>query len=396
MNAGPTLTTSSGLSDADITALEAKGIKNGWTFKVSKNPATQYDLSELTGLVVPDDWRRDAPFDNSPPRSGVGFPATFDWRDIGGSDYLTPVRDQAGCGSCWAFALYGSFESGLRRKYGLSTDLSEQWLVSCCGLGGCDGEWPGTAANFLLGTPAYADACGGSGAVLESALPYAGYDASCSCPYDHPYTIENWSFIGPEWGTPSQQQLKQAILDHGPITVCVTANSAFMSYGGGIFNASDESWINHAVVLVGWDDDQGENGVWIMRNSWGPGWGEGGYMRIEYGTSNIGYNALYVDVGDTTNGACCFDGGCLFGPEANCDSIGGTFLGAGEVCMEDTCSLPCPPDIDGDGTVGVDDLLAAIGGFGLPCDDCPEDVDGSGAVDTDDLLAIIARWGACP
>jgi hypothetical protein len=120
-------------------------------------------------------------------------------------------------------------------------------------------------------------------------------------PYDHPYRLDTWAFIGPEWGIPTNEQLKQAILDHGPITVCVYASSAFQGYGGGIFNACSGTDINHAVVLVGWDDNQGPNGVWFMRNSWGGGWGEGGYMRIVYNCSLIGYNALYVDYPSSAN-----------------------------------------------------------------------------------------------
>jgi hypothetical protein len=90
--------------------------------------------------------------------------------------------------------------------------------------------------------------------------------------------------------------MKQAIMQYGPISVAVHANSAMQAYNGGIFNGCANGEINHGVVLVGWDDDQGTDGVWIMRNSWGTGWGEdGGYMRMPYGCSYIGYGACYVD-----------------------------------------------------------------------------------------------------
>jgi hypothetical protein len=77
--------------------------------------------------------------------------------------------------------------------------------------------------------------------------------------------------------------------------VCVYVNSAFQGYTGGIFNACQDHEINHAVDLVGWDNNQGTDGVWFLRNSWGDDWGEDGYMRIAYDCSRIGYNGLYVD-----------------------------------------------------------------------------------------------------
>jgi C1A family cysteine protease len=287
------------LSEADIAALRQQGEREGWTFTVSQNDATKYPLSQLCGVVQPKDWAVGARFDPCTPRRDL--PPTFDWRDYNGFNYCTPIRNQGGCGSCWAFALIGSVESNILIKDLTSTDLSEQWLVSCCGLGGCAGEWPGYAANFLLSDGQHRDFCDGYGAVMEAAFPYVGWDAPCGCPYEHPYSLDNWAFIGPEWGIPTVDQLKQAILDHGPVTVCIYVNSAFQGYGGGVFNNCSGTEINHAVVLVGWDDNQGPSGVWFMRNSWGAGWGEAGYMRITYDCSLIGYNGLYVDYPGSAN-----------------------------------------------------------------------------------------------
>ena len=88
--------------------------------------------------------------------------------------------------------------------------------------------------------------------------------------------------------------MKQAMYEHGPLSVCVSVDSSFQAYNGGIFNNCGSTSINHAVVLVGWDDSLGSNGVWIMRNSWGTNWGEDGYMYIEYGCARIGYAAIYT------------------------------------------------------------------------------------------------------
>lgn len=113
-------------------------------------------------------------------------------------------------------------------------------------------------------------------------------------PYNHPYLLNSWEYIGNSYSIPTVTQIKQAIFSYGPVSVGIYVNPAFQSYSGGIFNVSENKTINHGVVLVGWDDSQGKNGVWILRNSWGSDWGENGYMRIEYGCSNVGYAANYV------------------------------------------------------------------------------------------------------
>ena len=127
--------------------------------------------------------------------------------------------------------------------------------------------------------------------------PYVAWDAPCNCPYDHHYTINGWAYIGTSYGVPSTSAIKQAILTYGPVSAAVCVTSAFQGYTGGVFNACSPGTVNHAVVLVGWDDAQGTQGVWILRNSWGTDWGEDGYMYIEYGCSSIGYSACYVDYG---------------------------------------------------------------------------------------------------
>ncbi len=274
------------LTSEDITALKERAAEEGWTFTVSENPATQHSLTELCGLSEPTDWRETGNFDPCTPTRAL--PVSFDWRAQGG---CTPVKYQGGCGSCWAFSTVGALECNILIRDGTTVDLSEQYLVSCNTSGwGCDGGW--LAHDYHQWRP---DPCGGVGAVLEEHLPYVALDLPCYCPYPHDYLIDSWAYIGSQSGVPSINSLKQAIVDYGPISVCVTANSAMQAYSGGIFNACSVDDINHAVVLVGWDDSQGENGVWIMRNSWSSGWGEGGYMRIEYYCSRIGYGGAYVD-----------------------------------------------------------------------------------------------------
>jgi hypothetical protein len=277
------------LSDADIAVLQAQAEREGWAFTVGRNPATERPLEELCGLIIPDRWWVGARFDPCLPRRDL--PAAFDWRD---ECTLPPIRDQDGCGSCWAFGTVGPLECNIAIKDGVIADLSEQWLVSC----NSDG-WSCNGGFFAHDYHQWkTDPCAGTGAVPESAFPYVAWDAPCNCPYPHDYLLTDWAYVGNDWSVPPVANIKQAILDHGPVSVAVYVNSAFQGYNGGIFGLNGAGCgggsCNHAVTLVGWDDNGGSNGYWIMRNSWGPGWGEGGYMNITYNCSSVGYAACYV------------------------------------------------------------------------------------------------------
>lgn len=229
------------------------------------------------------------------PENVAALPATFNWASSDnylGAPKLTPIRNQGSCGSCWAFATVAAFEGNIYIKDNVSRDLSEQFLVSCNTDGwGCSGGWWGHKYHYDTTIPGDAN----PGAVYESAFPYVAYDAPCHAPYARPYRLNNWFYVGSQWSIPSVEAIKNAIYNYGPVSVAVCAGPVFSSYSGGIYSTNESSYcsggINHAVALVGWND--AEN-TWIMRNSWGTGWGESGYMRILRGVSNIGYNASYV------------------------------------------------------------------------------------------------------
>ena len=278
------------LTADDIQALKEQGQREGWTFEVRESWATHQPLDQLCGLKVPDKWWEGAPFNPCPPQRDL--PEYFDWRYYGG---VTPITNQGSCGSCWAFGTVAPLECNIRIKDGIIVDLSEQWLVSCNQEGyGCGGGW--WVHDYFMSST---DPCGGTGAVMEPAFRYVAYDAPCNCPYPHEYFINDWAFVGTDSGIPPVDSMKQAILDYGPISVAVSVNSAFQAYGGGVFNGCANGELNHAVALVGWDDTQGTDGVWFLRNSWGDTWGSGGYMKIPYGCSLVGYAAVYVDYGGT-------------------------------------------------------------------------------------------------
>lgn len=197
------------------------------------------------------------------------LPATFDWRT---QNALTPIKHQGACGSCWAFSTIGVVESLIKIKDGVLVDLSEQWLVSNNTSGyNCGGGW--FAFQYFTGP----DYCNKTGAILEQNFPYQQANGSPNCSASRSYTLQSWARVDKTRDVPTAGQLKQAIKNYGPIAVAVRATSAFQAYTGGVFNKSESGDVTHAVVLVGWDDTKG-SGCWIMRNSWGAGWGENGYM----------------------------------------------------------------------------------------------------------------------
>ncbi|MCK4348384.1 MAG: hypothetical protein KAW47_07190, partial [Thermoplasmatales archaeon] len=106
----------------------------------NNNDADIYSIDELCGFVAPDDWLVGARFDPCIPKGDP--PEIFDWRDIDGVDYTTPIKSQGSCGSCWAFGTVAPLECNIKIKDGVTIDLSEQYLVSCNSDGwGCNGGW---------------------------------------------------------------------------------------------------------------------------------------------------------------------------------------------------------------------------------------------------------------
>ena len=219
----------------------------------------------------------------------LGLPSAYNWCDQGG---CTPIKNQGSCGSCWAFGTVGPLESNIKIQDGVVKDLAEQYLVSCNTDGwSCNGGWWAHDYHLNKKPPGEPDA----GAVYEADFPYQAANGSCNPPHTHHEKIDSWAYVGDSSSIPSVAAIKQAIYDHGPVSAAVCAGSAFASYSGGVFQtdetASCGGGVNHAIVLVGWDDSQG---IWHLRNSWGPTWGESGYMRIKYGISNVGYSANYI------------------------------------------------------------------------------------------------------
>jgi cathepsin L len=207
----------------------------------------------------------------------------WDWRKL---KKVTPVRNQLSCGSCWAFATLGAYEGSYAIRNDIRIDSSEQCVLNCSGAGSCAGGW--WAFNFLMV----------KGTAKEGAYPYNAHDQACLSTIPTPYKAVTWGYVATGSTVPSVRQLKEALCKYGPLAVAVRVTPAFQAYVGGVFNENNTGSVNHGVTLIGWDDAKG---AWLIKNSWGTGWGstggygtEKGYMWIAYGSNKIGYAAAWV------------------------------------------------------------------------------------------------------
>ena len=206
------------------------------------------------------------------------FPSELDWRNVSNQDYVTPIRAQANCGSCWAFASVGALESKINIQLNNSSydaNLSEQQLVSCSPAGTC-------AGGYITSTLEYANQ---TGIAKEACMPYNASDMACTiasiCPSWQNHTLRSSSFQVAS----NESAIKQAISDYGPVIIGMYVYSDFFSYGSGVYShVSGNGSGYHAVVIVGYNDT-GE--YWICKNSWGTVWGEQGFFRISYAENSL-------------------------------------------------------------------------------------------------------------
>ncbi|MBN1352088.1 T9SS type A sorting domain-containing protein [candidate division KSB1 bacterium] len=202
------------------------------------------------------------------------LPAKLDWRNNNGN-WVTPVRDQAQCGSCWAFSALGQVESWWKLYHGnldSMIDLSEQFLLSCS-----EGDCEGWAIHYAL------EFVKDNGIPTEKCFAYQADDEipcsdACDNWQNQAVTIPGWGFITLD--EPNVDQIKNALLRH-PISAGFVVYEDFMHYAGGVYeHVWGEVDAGHAIVIVGWNDAEQS---WICKNSWGSGWGENGYFRIKWG-----------------------------------------------------------------------------------------------------------------
>jgi C1A family cysteine protease len=209
----------------------------------------------------------------------VGYPASFDWRNYGGQNYITPVKNQGGCGSCVAFGTTATVEGTFRVQRGnpnLAVDLSEASLFYCIaksqGRTCATGWWPTDALNGYQNTGVPDEAC----------FPYTAGDQNCTQCADwaaRVVKITAWHSVA------AVADMKTWLSTRGPLSACFTVYNDFFAYTSGVYHhVSGAVAGGHCVSIVGYDDTQS---CWICKNSWGTGWGESGFFRIGYGECGI-------------------------------------------------------------------------------------------------------------
>jgi len=209
-------------------------------------------------------------------RRSVSYPDSFDWREKG---VVNAIKDQAQCGSCWAFSAVQAIESAWAIAHGTLYSLSESNVVDCCtSCYGCDGGWPYAAIEYIVSNQ-------NGGLNSEEDYPYHDYDEDCKFDSSKTYAKAT-GYID----VADEEDLADKISSVGVASVCIDASqSSFHLYSGGIYDepACSSSWLDHAVGCVGYGHD-GDTKYWIVRNSWGEDWGESGYVRMLWKNNQCG------------------------------------------------------------------------------------------------------------
>ncbi|XP_036449119.1 cathepsin L1-like [Colossoma macropomum] len=207
---------------------------------------------------------------------GAALPNTVDWRKKG---YVTGVKNQLDCGSCWAFSTTGALEGQMFRKTGYLVSLSEQQLVDCSrafGNKGCHGGWMDQAF-------AYVEENGGLD--TEESYPYENRDDVCRF---NPATVEATCTGHVDIHKGDEEALQEAVATIGPISVAIdTKQPSFKYYQSGVYDepSCSSSNVDHAVLVVGYGTESGQD-YWLVKNSWGTGWGEEGYIKMSRNKNN--------------------------------------------------------------------------------------------------------------
>ncbi|XP_060702533.1 procathepsin L-like [Hemiscyllium ocellatum] len=221
-------------------------------------------------------------------QQNIQLPSTVDWRPKG---YVTSVKDQGQCGSCWAFSTTGVLEGQVFNKTGKLISLSEQYLMDCSravGNAGCNGG--SVLAGFLFIKE--------RGITSEQSYPYTAKDGNCTFNQSDIVATCKGSQRIPSG---SEVDLAAAVATVGPISAGIDAeHRSFMLYKSGIFYEPrcSTTKLDHGILVVGYGTEN-QKPFWIVKNSWGASWGNRGYVHMAKDMDNncgIASNAVYPEV----------------------------------------------------------------------------------------------------
>ena len=255
-------------------------------------------------------------------RAGAPLPASYDLRALG---RVTPVRNQNPYGTCWTFATLGSIESFLMGSGAAeSRDFSEMHLAWYAYTG--DGAF--TTDVLPAGYDPILDQGGNLWKSTALLARWTGPVDEADCPYS---TVERpsgrWSnyatrkhltdvnYLPRTTGKTSDADIKSALMTYGAVAVAFRWESKYYSPVNRTYHCNEAGASNHEVLVVGWDDafshdlfspDAGTNGAWIVKNSWGTGWGDDGYFHLSYNDASLCDGAAFV-AAPTTDSDIVYD-----------------------------------------------------------------------------------------
>jgi cathepsin F len=231
------------------------------------------DVIEAQSLVVEDETEG---------RHLQTLPSSLDWRLKGA---VTEIDQQGSCASCWSFGIVANLEGQYYLKYGYLIRFSEQYLLNCNSYGyGCEGGFFANVYKWLMTT---------DGLRRLSDMPYLGYKTRCSVSnIPAVVRVSGYTHISDDEDT-----IMYELNRRGPLLAAINANR-LRYYTRGILASTDDICdpynLNHAVLLVGYGTTSMGTPFWIVKNTYGPYWGENGYFRILRGSGTCGINRLVM------------------------------------------------------------------------------------------------------
>lgn len=244
----------------------------------SKSMSTVKDVTGSFGYIPPPvDWSHlsNQRATKTTVFEKLGAPVSYDLRDF---NLVSPVKNQGSCGSCWAFATMGSLESAVLKQSGVTWDFSEQNLKNTHGFvwGHCDGGNTTLSTSYLTRW---------AGPVDESDDPY-DINISTSLP-----GLPLKKIVRSVLKFNGREDFKNAIMNYGAIQVSYYHNDSYYNSSDTTYYCPDLLSTNHAVTCIGWDDNKvtaaPTTGAWLIKNSWGTGFGNNGYFWIAYDDATI-------------------------------------------------------------------------------------------------------------